>query len=62
MKQATLEEIEKEVEEVEKQLAGLEKNMVETGELKDLQELYEQQIRLKEQREALYKQLETCME
>lgn len=62
VKQATSDEIEKEVEEVEKQLAGLEKNMVETVELKELQLLYEQQIRLKEQRETLYKQLETCME
>lgn len=62
VKQVTSDEIEREVEEVERQLAGLEKNMGETLDLKDLQLLYEQQNRLKEQRDTLYKQLESCME
>lgn len=62
VKQVTSDEIEKEVEEVERQLTELEKNMDDTVELKDLQLLYEQQIRLKVQRDTLYKQLETCME
>jgi len=62
VKKTTPDELEREVEEVERQLAGLEKIMGDTVELDELQLFYEEQIRLEELRETLYKQLETCME